>query len=474
MRGHNGTKDHRWPLGLRGTFKQQTDIKHTVGVAGMTTNQQSNPQHLTDQSLNMQFSHHFNADRLSTQTEATAAVCMQNLSNWMPAVDEIRTWPEYTAQPLRALPKLAHKLGVQEIFVKDESRRFGAELGSFKALGAPYSVYKILAEEVHARTGVWPTAAELRTDKYRDITQRVTVCVATDGNQGRGLAYGAKIFGCRCVDYIHNHVSEGRAKRMMDLGAVVIRIDGEYEASVGRAKEDARMNGWYFVSSTSWSDFDNDVPQHVMNAYMVVLEEAIDLIPRLDRISHVFVCGGVGSIAAAIFQGFYTHLHRNQKAFVKVPRFIVVEPSEADCLLQSAKSGQECQSKGTLRTLMAGLACRAPSPAAWKILTWLTSDFIAVPDSAAVEGMKALANGAEGDIPVVCGESSAASMGVMLGSGSDPILREKLGMDENSQVVIFGLEGATDPEIYESLVGKSPAVVFEAQDKYYSALKEQH
>jgi diaminopropionate ammonia-lyase len=412
----------------------------------------------------MEYSYHYNPDRLSTQAEATAAVCMQNLSEWMHAVDEIRTWPEYTEQPLRTLPKQAQKLGIQEIFVKDESRRFGTELGSFKALGAPYSVYKILAEEVHAKKGVCPTAAELRTDEYRDITQRVTVCVATDGNQGRGLAYGAKIFGCRCVNYIHNHVSDGRAKRMMNLGAVVIRIDGEYEASVSRAKEDARMNGWYFVSSTSWSDFDNDVPQHVMNAYMVVLEEAVALIPQLDRISHVFVCGGVGSIAAAIFQGFYTHLRGNQKSPTQMPRFVVVEPSEADCLLQSAKNGQERQSKGTLRTLMAGLACRAPSPAAWKILTWLASDFIAVPDSVAVKGMKALANGDEGDVPVVCGESSAASMGVVLGCGSDSSLREKLGLDGNSQVIIFGLEGATDPEIYESLVGKPPVEVFEAQD----------
>ncbi|BCS19891.1 uncharacterized protein APUU_20323A [Aspergillus puulaauensis] len=416
----------------------------------------------------MEYSHHFNADRLSTQAEIDAAVCMQNLSNWMPAVDEIRTWPEYSRQPLRTLPNLARRLGIQQLFIKDESKRFGTELGSFKALGAPYSVYKILAEEVHAKKGVWPSAAELRTDKHHDITQHITVCVATDGNQGRGLAYGAKIFGCRCVDYIHSHCSAGRAQRMMDLGAIVIRIDGEYEASVARAKEDARMNGWYFVSSTSWSDFDNDVPQQVMNAYMVVLEEALALIPEVNRITHVFVCGGVGSIAAAIFQGFYTNLRGTLKAPARVPRFVLVEPSEADCLLRSAKNGEPCQSQGSLHTLMAGLACRAPSPAAWKILTWLTSDFLSVPDSAAIQGMQELAYGRAGDVPVVCGESSAATMGVMVASGTDPSLREKLGLGADSQVVLFGLEGATDPEIYESLVGKSPAAVFKAQDRFAS------
>ncbi|KAI0435827.1 tryptophan synthase beta subunit-like PLP-dependent enzyme [Xylaria telfairii] len=415
----------------------------------------------------MEYDHHYNVDHLSRQAEANATICMQNLSNWMPAVEEIRSWPEYSRQPLHTLPNLARKLGIQKLFIKDESRRFGPGLGSFKALGAPYSVYQILAEVVHAKIGIRPSAAELRTGTYRDITKHVTVCVATDGNQGRGLAYGAQVFGCRCVNYIHSHVSDGRTKRMMELGAIVIRIDGEYEASVARAREDARMNGWYFVSSTSWSNFDESISKNVMNAYMVVLEETLALIPNIDGITHVLVCGGVGSVAAAIFQGFYTRLCEDRRAPDKWPRFIVVEPFEADCLLQSAKHGRAQQSQGSLHTLMAGLACRAPSLAAWKILAWLASDFLSVPDSAAIEGMKALANGYEGDIPVVCGESSAATMGIILASRVNLSLREKLGLDEGSQVVLFGLEGATDPEIYESLVGKSPAAVFKAQDHFY-------
>ncbi|KAJ5357018.1 hypothetical protein N7517_011627 [Penicillium concentricum] len=419
----------------------------------------------------MKYTHQSNPSRLSREAESVAATCIENLSQWAIAVEEIRTWPEYSPQPLRTLPGLAQKVGVDQLFLKDESKRFGSDIGSFKALGAPYAIYKILAEEVYAKTSVRPSSAELRTSKYHEITQDVTVCVATDGNQGRGLAYGAQVFGCRCVDYIHDHVSDGRADRMKKYGAVVIRVDGEYEASVARAKEDARMNGWYFVSSTSWSDFDNDVPQHVMNAYMVVLDEALSMIPAVDKITHVFVCGGVGSIAAAIFQGFYKHFHEIQKstpalATATMPRFVVVEPSEADCLLQSAKNGEARESTGSLRTLMAGLACRAPSPAALKVLTWLTSDFMAVPDSVAVDGMKALAHAEEGDIPVVCGESSAASMGILLGSSADPSLREKLGLNRSSQVVLFGLEGATDPHIYESLVGKSPQAVFEAQDAF--------
>ena len=176
----------------------------------------------------MEYRHHHNTRRLSKQAESNAALCMKNLTHWASAVREVQPWPEYHPQPLRALPGLAKKLG----------------------------------------RGMRPSPADLRAAKYRNITQRVPVCVATDGNQGRGHAYGAKYFGCRCIAYIDGHVSDGRAEAIKELAAVVISIDGEYEASVARAKEDARMNGWYFVSSTSCSDFDNDMTQHVMNAYI--------------------------------------------------------------------------------------------------------------------------------------------------------------------------------------------------------------
>lgn len=80
--------------------------------------------------------------------------------------------------------------------------------------------------------------------------------------------------------------------------------------------------------------------------------------------------------------------------------------------------------------------------------------------------MRALAEGLGGDIPVVCGESSAATMGVMLKAGNDISLREKLGLDSNSQVLLFGLEGAIDIKIFEEIVGMRPQAVFDAQKRF--------
>lgn len=308
---------------------------------------------------------------------------------------------------------------------------------------------------------VHPTSAQLRAGGFREITERITVCVATDGNQGRGLAYGARIFGCRCVIYIHGHVSPGRKEAMEKLGAIVIRIDGEYEASVARAKEDARINGWHFVSSTSWDDFHEDLPRDVMSAYMVMVEEALTQIPEVEKTTHVFMSGGGGSIAAAVFMGFH------QRMPGVTPRFVVVEPSEADCLLQSAVHDHPVPSPGSLRTIMAGLACREVSPAAWNVLSWLGSDFVTIPDEWAVGAMRALADGG-GDAPIVSGESACGGMGVLIQARSNLTLRDALGLNEDSRVVLFGCEGATDPAIYEEIVGKSPALVFAAQTRFAS------
>lgn len=65
-----------------------------------------------------------------------------------------------------------------------------------------------------------------------------------------------------------------------------------------------------------------------------------------------FVCGGVGSIAAAIFMGFYKRFCAISAAdsTVALPRCVVVEPNEADCLFQSAKAGKIRLSEGTLQS----------------------------------------------------------------------------------------------------------------------------
>lgn len=444
-------------------YRSVNFFKNNIVSAAMTA-EALHDSTLTEVNMTNKYGHHYSVHWLATDKKEIAKVAVENLQGWDSAVAQIKQWPGYKPQPLWALESRAADLGIEKLYYKDESQRFGRELGSFKALGAPYAVYMLLADAVEEKTGTRPTAEQLRNRVFATITERITVCVATDGNQGRGLAHAAKTFGCRCVIYIHGHVSPGRKEAMEALGAIVIRIDGEYEASVSRAKEDGHINGWHFVSSTSWDNFVEPLPRHVMNAYMVMVEEALEMIPELEKITHVFMQGGVGSIAAAVFMGFY------QRITGKPPRFVMVEPIEADCLYQSALNGKPTPSSGNLHTIMAGLACREVSPAAWAVLDWLCSDYLAIPDDWVVQAMKVLADG-KGDVPIVSGESASGGMGVLLNTLAYPELKKKLGLDVHSQVLLFGCEGATDVSIYRSIVGTSPEEVFERQAEYTQCLQ---
>ena len=54
-----------------------------------------------------------------------------------------QTFDNYETTPLVSLKELANHLSVKNIYVKDESYRFG--LNAFKALGGSYSIGKVLA-----------------------------------------------------------------------------------------------------------------------------------------------------------------------------------------------------------------------------------------------------------------------------------------------------------------------------------------
>jgi diaminopropionate ammonia-lyase len=128
--------------------------------------------------------------------------------------------------------------------------------------------------------------------------------------------------------------------------------------------------------------------------------------------------------------------------------FVVAEPDRAACLLASAEAGEPVAIPGDLDTLMAGLACGEPSILAWQELSRAADAFMALPDEAAVECMRLLAR--QG---IVAGESGVAGLAALLLAASDPAARAALGLGPDSRVLLFSTEGATDPELYEQLVG---------------------
>lgn len=364
------------------------------------------------------------------------------------AEHELTSWQGYAATPLHTLPALAQALGVAAVHYKDEGSRFG--LGSFKALGGAYAVARLLCRELGARLGRELSTQDLLTPEVRALCADVTVTCATDGNHGRSVAWGAQLFGCPCVIYIHATVSEGRKAAIAHYGAEVVRTQGNYDDAVRQADADAQLHGRFVISDTSYPGY-MDVPRDVMQGYQLMVQEAAQQLAQ--RPTHIFVQAGVGGLAAAVC-GYFWERDGSER-----PVFVVVEPDRADCLTQSAKAGRLTAVTGDIDTLMAGLACGEVSHLAWEILEHGTDGFCVINDQAAVEAMRLLARPLGNDPVIVAGESAVAGVAAAVAACQSVAARQVLGLTADSRILFFGSEAATDPQLYEQLVGESAEAV---------------
>jgi diaminopropionate ammonia-lyase family len=378
-----------------------------------------------------------------------------SLSDGRAARARLATWSILSAYPTPAwsLPGLAAALGVASLTVKDESKR--SSLGSFKALGAPNALVKLVLRR-WSDSG-W-SGVDLFAGRHAEALKTFVVISATDGNHGRALAAAAQSLGCRCVIVLHANVSVEREQAIAAFGAEIVRIAGNYDESVNEAAQLARTNGWDVVSDTSYEGYE-EVPRDVMQGYGVVADELLEQAPDHAACpwTHVILQGGVGGLAAGISSAFWERFGAER------PRFVVVEPDQADCLFQSAVRGRPALAKGTVDSVMAGLACGETSPLAWRFLQPTVDVFMTVPDARAVGAMRVLAEGRHGDVPVVSGESGAAGLAGLEALMTQPAWRDSAQLDSGSRVLLINTEGATAPGVYAELVDRSAADVLSAQ-----------
>jgi diaminopropionate ammonia-lyase len=360
------------------------------------------------------------------------------------AYNSIKNWQEYTPTPLHQLPALAAELGLGEIYYKDEAHRFG--LKSFKALGGAYAVVHVLKEHLSVLlSDNTITDQDILSGKYSEHLKDFTVATATDGNHGRSVAWGAKQCGINCMIYMHKGVSKSRAIAVELLGAKVEWVDGNYDDSLLKTKRDAIENEWHIISDTSYDGY-TYVPKYVMAGYTVMTREMENQLPDSKIPSHIIIQGGVGGLAGAICA------HASKIWGDKRPRFIVVEPETADCLLQSAIKGRPKMVHIDTETMMGGLSCGEVSTIGWDILKDNADDFTSISDENVATSMCLLALGMGDDPKIEAGESGVAGLALLLELKDNPALKADLGLDENSQVLLFGTEGATDQEIYNKII----------------------
>lgn len=362
------------------------------------------------------------------------------------AVAEIMALREGHAHtPLHTLAGLARGLGIGALHMKDEGHRLG--LGSFKALGGAYALMKLVQEEAARQLGRPVPAAELLSPAIRAVAAGMTFACATDGNHGRSVAQGAQLMGARAVIFVHSGVSDGRIAAIANYGAEIRRVQGNYDDSVAEAARVAECEGWTILSDTSWTGYEH-IPGLVMQGYTMLVREALEQMGQAP--THVFLQAGVGGFAAGV-AGHLAMLLGSRR-----PHITVVDPARAACLYESAKAGHAVKVVESEPTIMAMLECYEPSLIAFRVLERVADGFMTVEEDVAPEVMRLLANPLPGDPPIVSGESGGAGLAGLLTVLRQPGLAGKIGLDGQARVLVINTEGATDPALYQSIVGRSP------------------
>lgn len=328
-----------------------------------------------------------------------------------------RTLPGYAPTPYHTLPGLAARLGLAQVHAKDEAPRFG--LNAFKALGASWAVHRLRRSGRHL----------------------ATLATATDGNHGRAVAWTARQLGLRAVIFMPGHSAPARVDAIRAEGAEVVLIEGTYDEAVRICAARSAAAGWQVVADVGYDDY-LEIPAWITDGYGTLLAEAAAQrteagLPEPDV---VIVQAGVGGLAAAVVDHFARRTDQ--------PRIVVVEPVDADPLLESALTpdGAPAMSTGSQRSLMACLNCGAVSLTAWPTLRRGVDLFLSLEDRFAVLAMDTFLRPAPGDPVIRSGESGAAGLGGLLALLSEPVLapaRRAVGLGPASTVMLISTEGLT-------------------------------
>ena len=332
----------------------------------------------------------------------------------------ISSWEGYSPTPLIELDKLSKELNLNKIFYKDESKRF--DLKSFKALGGAYAVEKV-------------------SKGNKDII----VATATAGNHGRSVAWGARRLGLKCKIFISEFVSDARGQAMADLGADVVKVKGNYEKSLIECIKQSTDNNWQIVQDVAWKDY-MIVPKYTMAGYTVMMKEIVDQINE-NKITHIILQAGVGGMAGAMVAGIARYLDN-------IPVTITVEPDSAACVLESIRTGKIEKIDIKRESLMGGMSCGEVSLVPWDILKNSVRYCVSLPDDDIAKTMKLLGNASFSKEKIIAGENSAPGVISLITSCEDEKIKEKIGLNKDSNVMLIGCEGDTDQKMYQKLINQ--------------------
>ncbi len=285
--------------------------------------------------------------------------------------------------PLLKLPHLEKELGLDNLYVKDESSN---PTGSFKARGLSAAVSK---------------AKELGVEK---------VIIPTAGNAGGAMAAYAARAGLKAHIFMPKDTPYANIEESRMAGAEVILVDGLISDAAGMAGEKARAEGWFDVSTFK-------EPYRVEGKKVMGYELAESFGWELPDVIIYPTGGGTGLVG--MWKAFAELEALGWLENARRPRMVSVQADGCAPVVRAFENGASfCDFWLNAHTLASGL--RVPKSFADHLILQDIYDSkgtaVAVSDEAILESQKQLA-GMEGIFAAPEGAATLAAVKILIQKG---------------------------------------------------------
>ena len=221
-----------------------------------------------------------------------------------------------------------------KVYLKPENLQ---KTGAYKIRGAYYKI-STLTEEERAKG----------------------LITASAGNHAQGVAYAAKVYGCKAVIVMPTTTPLMKVDRTKSYGAEVVLYGNVYDEAAAHAEKLAAEHGYTFIHP-----FDDPA---VATGQGTI---AMEIIKELPTVDYILVPVGGGGLAAGV-----STLAKLLNPKIKV---IGVEPAGANCLQASLAAGKPV-TLPSVSTIADGTAVKTPGKEIFPYLQKGLDDVITVED----------------------------------------------------------------------------------------------
>ena len=183
---------------------------------------------------------------------------------------------------------------------------------------------------------------------------------ASAGNHAQGVAYAARVYGCKAVIVMPTTTPLIKVERTRNYGAEVVLYGDVYDDACAKALELAAENGYTFIHP--FDDLTVATGQGTI---------AMEIVKELPLVDYILVPVGGGGLATGI-----STLTKMLNPKIKV---IGVEPAGANCLQASLEKG-EVMTLPSVNTIADGTAVKRPGEKIFPYLQKNLDDVITVSD----------------------------------------------------------------------------------------------